>query len=214
MQVLLLSSSPRRDGNSAMLAQAAAEGLEAAGHTSKLFYADDFLRAFLRDCRSCRTPQGDCSIDDGFREVFFEHYLPADGFIAASPVYWYGVSAQLKAFFDRMFCYIAASYSGAKRVVKGMQAKRIGLLLSSEETFPTVSAAILQQIQEYSRYTHSTFVGVVHGYGNTRGDVMQDPLHPVDQARRFGKAFFQSHAADYKIDTPRPARVWEGYSGD
>ena len=101
MKALVLSSSPRRDGNSAILAGAVAAGLAEAGHSVDLVHATDCVSAFLRDCRQCRKEDGTCSIDDGFAEVFLERYLPADAFIAATPVYWYGPSAQLKAFFDR-----------------------------------------------------------------------------------------------------------------
>ncbi len=128
--------------------------------------------------------------------------------MAATPVYWYGMSAQLKTFFDRMFCYVAASHPGSAAVVQGMKGKRIGLAISSEETFPTVAAGIVHQLQEYSRYTHSDFVGAVHGIGNARGDVRKDPRDPLTAARRFGQSFFAAHATDYKIDTARSGRVW------
>jgi multimeric flavodoxin WrbA len=75
------------------LARAAAEGLAQSGHACSLIYADDILAGFLRDCRKCREPSGECSIDDGFRSAFLEDYLPAEGFIAATPIYVYGSSA-------------------------------------------------------------------------------------------------------------------------
>jgi multimeric flavodoxin WrbA len=208
MRALILSSSPRRDGNSAKLAAAVRDGFSEAGHDVELVYANDFLSSFLRDCRQCRKSDGTCAIDDGFGSVFLDSYLPADGFVAATPIYWYGVSAQLKAFFDRTFCYYAASYPQSGDVIDRMQNKRIGLVLSSEETFPMVSGGIVSQIQEFSRYTRSTFVGVVHGYGNSRGDVTRDPNDPIGCARRFGREFFTRHATDYQIDTPRSGRVW------
>ncbi len=208
MKALVLSSSPRRNGNSALLARAVSDGLIEAGHETEFVYADDVLNGFLRDCRTCRRPDGECSIADGFRSVFLDHYLPADGFIAATPIYWYGTSAQLKAFLDRTFCYYASSYPRSQEVISGMQGKRIGLVLSSEETFPMVSGAVICQIQEFSRYTRSTFVGVVHGYGNARGDVLRDPNEPVEMARRFGHEFFTRHATDYQIDTIRSPRMW------
>jgi len=208
MKVLILSSSPRRNGNSALLAEAVSQGLEEAGHEIQFVFADDFLTGFLRDCRKCRMPNGECSIEDGFRSVFLDHYLSADGFIAASPIYWYGISAQLKAFFDRTFCYYAASYPQSDKVIEGMKGKRIGLVLSSEETFPMVSGAIICQIQEFSRYTRSEFIGIVHGYGNARGDVRRDPNDPIAAARRFGNDFFTRHVSDYQIDTVRSGRVW------
>ncbi len=208
MKALVLSSSPRRNGNSALLAEAVRDGLAEAGHEAEFVFADDFLHAFLRDCRKCRRPDGECSIEDGFRSVFLNHYLLADGFIAATPIYWYGTSGQLKTFFDRTFCYYAASYPGSAEVIEGMKGKRIGLVLSSEETFPMVTGAVICQIQEFSRYTRSTFVGVVHGYGNARGDVLRDPGEPIKAARRFGQEFFTRHATDYQIDTERSGRVW------
>jgi multimeric flavodoxin WrbA len=204
----VLSSSPRRNGNSALLAEAVREGLAEAGHETEFVFADDILGGFLRDCRKCRKPDGECSIEDGFRSVFLDLYLPADGFIAATPIYWYGTSAQLKAFLDRTFCYYAASYPQSEQVISLMQGKRIGLVLSSEETFPMVSGAVICQIQEFSRYTRSTFVGIVHGYGNARGDVLRDPSDPIKAARRFGNEFFTRHATDYQIDTVRSGRMW------
>lgn len=208
MKAFVLSSSPRRNGNSATLAESVRNGLIEAGHDVSFAYADDFIASFLRDCRLCRKPDGECAIEDGFRSVFFDRYLPADGFIAATPIYWYGVAAQLKAFFDRTFCYYAASHPKSSEVVPGMLGKRIGLVLSSEETFPMVAGGVISQIQEFSRYTRSTFVGVVHGIGNARGDVHNDPADPVARAHAFGREFFTRHATDYQLDTPRPGRVW------
>jgi multimeric flavodoxin WrbA len=208
MKALVLSSSPRRNGNSAILAEAVYTGLIEAGHDATLLFADDFLKAFLRDCRKCRKPDGECAIEDGYRSVFLDQYLPADGFIAATPIYWYGMSAQLKAFYDRTFCYYAASYPRSAEVIAKMQGKRIGLALSSEETFPMVSGGIISQMQEFARYTHSTFVGIVHGYGNARGDVHKDPCEPIKAAERFGREFFTRHTSDYQIDSVRSGRVW------
>ncbi|MEM8794259.1 MAG: flavodoxin family protein [Pseudomonadota bacterium] len=208
MKALIISSSPRQDGNSALLAKEVQQALREAGHGVTFVQADQAIGAFLRDCRRCRLPNGDCAIEDGYRDLFLDSYLPADGLIVATPIYWYGMSAQLKAFFDRMFCYIAASYPGANDIVSAMKGKRIGLVLSSEETYPMVSGGIVHQIQEFSRYTHSTFVGTVHGYGNSRGDVTRDPNEPMGQARAFGETFFEAHATDYKIDTPRPGKMW------
>lgn len=208
MDAYILSSSPRRDGNSATLAQAACDGIEEAGHRPHLVYAEDILSDFLQDCRTCRRTDGTCGIRDGFGSSFLEKFLPAEGVILATPIYWYGMSGQLKAFFDRMFCYVAGSYPNSADVVTRMQGKRLGLLLSSEETYPTVAAGITQQVQEYCRYTRSNFVGVVHGIGNARGEVRVDPADPLSAAYRFGRDFFLRSAADYQIDTARPGRVW------
>ena len=54
-KVLVVSSSPPRDGNSRLLADAALAGAREAGHCAELAHLDDHLGAFLRDCRVCRT---------------------------------------------------------------------------------------------------------------------------------------------------------------
>ena len=207
-KVLVLASSPRRDGNSARLAEAAAEGARAAGHDTALEHIDDHVRHFLRDCRRCRDANGRCTIDDGMETLLREHVVEADGIVFATPVYWYGVSGQLKTFFDRLFCFIAASEPDAELFVAGLTRKRLALVVSSEETYPGAALALIHEIQEYARYTHSDLVGVVRGIGNKRGDVLQDPSDPLAAARDLGGTLFERQATDYRIDTERAGSTW------
>lgn len=206
--LLVLVGSPRRNGNSAAMAAAVRAGAEAAGAAVRLRHLDDHLSSFLRDCRACRGPDGECGIEDGYRALFLDDFLPADGVVICSPVYWYGLSAQMKAFFDRSFCYYAASYPDSARVIERMSRKRIGLVLASEETYPGATLGIIHQVQEYARYTHSDLVGVVRGIGNSRGEVARDPDAPLEAAARLGREFFGCRYTDYRLDTPRSSRVW------
>lgn len=210
--MLILVGSPRRNGNSATLAEAVAKGALAAGLSPRIAFIDDYITSFLRDCRKCRKDDGECSIEDRFRELFFEAFLPTRAVVFCTPVYWYGVSAQTKAFFDRTFCYYAASYPDSAKVVARMQGKRIGLVLASEETYPGASLGIIHQIQEYSRYTNSDFVGVVRGIGNSRGEVASDPCGPLAEAEALGRGILGRKFSDYHIDTPRAGRVWPAAS--
>tara|TARA_R110002096_G_scaffold159011_3_gene324588 strand:+ start:13759 stop:14400 length:642 start_codon:yes stop_codon:yes gene_type:complete len=209
MKVLILSSSPRRDGNSFRLAHAALEGAQSSGHDAELIYIDDYLRHFLKDCRQCRNENGECSIDDDYRELFLTKYLPADGIIFATPLYWYGMSGQLKTFFDRSFCYYAASHPKSDEYAKAMCGKKLGLVISSEESYPAATMGIVHSIQEFSRYTYSEFVGVVQGIGNKRGDVDADPSGAIEEARTLGATMFERFYTDYRIDTPRAGSVWD-----
>jgi multimeric flavodoxin WrbA len=154
-KLLILVGSPRRAGNSATLAKALQHGAEARGAQVAPRFVEDFISSFLRDGRSCRLPSGERSIADQFRTLFFEDFIPAQAVIFCSPVYWYGLSAQTKAFFDRTFCYDAASYPDSLQVIDRMSRKRLGLVLASEETYPGASLGIVHQIQEFSCYTHS-----------------------------------------------------------
>src|SRR5262245_59402242 len=206
--LLILVGSPRRTGNSAMLANAVRHGAESTGARVSLRFIDEFISSFLRDCRLCRLPDGECSIADRFRELFFEDFIPAHGVVFCSPVYWCGLSAQMKAFFDRTCCYYSASYRYSIRIIEGMSRKRIGLVLTSEETYSGATLGIVHQIQEYSCFTHSEFVGVVRGMGNSRGDLACDPSEPTLAAERLGREIFERKYSDFQIDPARSGRVW------
>jgi multimeric flavodoxin WrbA len=206
--LLILVGSPRRAGNSAMLANAVRHGAESTGARVAVRFIPDFISSFLRDCRFCRLPDGECSIADRFRELFFEDFIPAHGVVFCSPVYWYGLSAQMRAFFDRTLCYYSASYQYSSRIIDGMSRKRIGLVLASEETHPSATLGIVHQIQEYSCYTHSEFVGVVRGIGNERSEVTRDPAYPTLAAEQLGREIFEREYSDFRIDTERSGRIW------
>ena len=207
-QVLVISSSPRRDGNSQRLAEAFAEGAREAGHEVALVNLNDHISHFLRDCRTCRGQDGHCTISDGYRALLYDKFLPADGIGLATPLYWYGVSGQLKTFLDRTFCYYAASCPDSERVIRGMLNKKFALLVSSEETYIGAILGVLHEIQEYARYTHSEFLGYVQGIGNKRGDVALDPNKPLARAREMGKHFFHIKYTDYRLDIGRNSSVW------
>jgi multimeric flavodoxin WrbA len=206
--LLILVGSPRRTGNSAALARAVQRGAEAAGTQSTLRFVDDYVSTFLRDCRSCRSDDGACSIEDRFATLFLDDFLPAHGVVFCSPIYWYGLSAQTKAFFDRTFCYYAASHPDSTHVLEAMAGKRIGLVLASEESYPGACLGIMHSVQEYARYTRSELVGVVHGVGNRRGEVARDPNDPAAAAERLGREMFRRAYSDYRIDTVRDPQVW------
>lgn len=208
MKVLGLSASPRRDGNSFLLTEAAIEGAREAGHDAELAHVDDHVRHLLRDCRRCRDEAGRCTIDDGFEWLLREKVLPAEAIIFGTPLYWYGVSGQLKTFLDRIFCYIAASEPEADMFVEGLMGKRLALMLASEENYPGAPLGVIHEIQEYARYTHSDFVGVVQGIGNKRRDVLLDPSDPLESARDLGRRLADLRTTDYRLDTERPNTTW------
>ena len=211
-RVLILCGSPRRDGNSRRMADAAAEGALAAGCHVRLEHVDDHVSAFLRDCRTCRNAEGQCTIGDGFETLLREAILPADGIVFATPLYWYGVSGQLKTCLDRLFCYIAAPPPEADAIAPRLMHKRLGVLISSEETYPAAIHGIVHQFQEYARYTRGQLVDVVRGIGNRRGDVTVDPADPLAHSRRLGETLLDAHHSDYCLDSDRAGSVWNGVS--
>lgn len=207
MRVLGVSSSPRLDGNSRLLVQAALEGAGEAGHDVELIDLATTMTGMLRDCRECRGPDGRCTIDDDYDSAL-EQVLAADALVLGTPLYWYGVSGALKTFIDRFFCFIAGSYPGSQRVRDRLVEKRLGVVISAEESYRGATLGPTASLQELARYLHWDLVGIVTGIGNRRGEVRSDPAEPVVAARELGRRLFDARVTDYRIDSPRPGAVW------
>lgn len=191
-----------------MLADHLLDGARAAGHHAETIDLGTMMNGFLRDCRRCRLPDGRCSIEDEYSTLIHELVLPAGALVYATPLYWYGMSATLKNFFDRLVCYVSASYPRRDDVANGLKGKRAALLLASEERYPAAGLSLIAELQEISRYFHHRFVGVVNGVGNTRGEVRFDPADPLRAARELGAGIFDVHHSDYDLDAERPNAVW------
>lgn len=207
-RIVVLCASPRTDGNSRALADALADGAHERGHLVDVVQIGDVMTGMLRDCRRCRLADGRCAIEDDYETFVHERLIPAHAVVYATPLYWYGMAAALKNFFDRLVCYISASYPRHAEVVEGLKNKRVALLLASEERYPAACLAVVNQVQEISRYFHHQFVEVVNGIGNKRGEVAFDPDDPLGDAHRLGARIFELHHSDYNIDSVRPNAVW------
>lgn len=209
MKVLVISASPREDGNSHLLAEAACAGAESAGHEVEHVFLDQYVDRMLDNCRSCRTAAGFCSLDDRYESLLLDKMLPADGIIYAMPLYFYGMPARLKTVFDRLFCYTANSAPQQEQVVDGITDKTVGVLISCEESYVGATAGVIAQFQELTRYLDQSLAGVVVGNANSRGEIACDPADPLSRARDLGARLFDIRVTDYRLTTPRSNKVWD-----
>ncbi|PSK98203.1 flavodoxin-like protein [Murinocardiopsis flavida] len=208
MKLLIISASPRLDGNSHLLADAAEKGARDAGHEVEHVALADYVDRMLDHCRLCRRDDGTCSITDGYEELLFDKILPADGVVFAMPLWFYGMPARLKTVFDRLFCHTSAAAPARGTAIEGIMGKRVGVLISAEESNVGATLGVVAHFQEITRYLNQELVGVVVGVGNTRGEVAKDPADPVGSAAGLGRRFFTLTATDYRVDTARSQQVW------
>ena len=98
MKITAFVGSPR-DGNTKKLAEAALLAAKVVGAETQLIHIGKMNIAPCSACDACKKA-GRCIIEDDFQKAE-ESFASADGVIFASPVYFGGVSAQMKAFMDR-----------------------------------------------------------------------------------------------------------------
>lgn len=100
-KVLILSSSPRKNGNSDMLCDEFLKGALEAGHNAKKVLLHDKKIKYCKACDVCQKGKP-CVIDDDM-EKLLQKIIDADVIVLATPVYFYSMCAQLKTLIDRTY---------------------------------------------------------------------------------------------------------------
>ena len=104
MKVIALLGSPRKGGNSDILASEVLKGAKQAGAETEKIYLDDFVIRPIGEVADNSRVRKDSRADDDFLKVL-HLFLDSDIIIWSTPIYWAGVSAQMKCFIDRLSSY-------------------------------------------------------------------------------------------------------------
>lgn len=99
-KIVILSSSPRKGGNSDTLCDQFMKGaIEAGNDTEKIFLGDKAIH-FCTGCSTCSYYKRPCPQKDDAAEII-DKMVAADVIVMATPVYFYTMSAQMKTLLDR-----------------------------------------------------------------------------------------------------------------
>ncbi|MFC1896262.1 flavodoxin family protein [Thermodesulfobacteriota bacterium] len=179
-KVVVLLGSPRKKGNSAILAERIIRGAESAGAHVETFHLNSMNISPCQSCYACqkKDSQG-CAVDDDMQRIY-PRLLEADAWVIASPVYWFNMSAQTKIFMDRCFALMAYG-SDAFR-------KRIAIAMSYGDTDPFTSGCInaLRTFQDSFRYAGAKIVGMVYGSALDAGQIESD-RGALERAEKLGR---------------------------
>ena len=102
MNILVLSGSPRRSGNTEIMANAFAEAAREKGHEVHVVYASKKRPNPCLACGYCREHDGECIQQDDMQSIY-PLLDEADLVVFASPVYYFNLSAQIKIMLDRFY---------------------------------------------------------------------------------------------------------------
>jgi multimeric flavodoxin WrbA len=104
-KILIVSGSPKKNGNTAALVQWFCEGATGAGNEITVVQASR-LESMVTGCQSCRACQKNkeygCVFKDGVADVLL-CMNESDAIVMATPLYFFSMSTQVKAVMDRMF---------------------------------------------------------------------------------------------------------------
>ena len=133
-RILVLNGSVRRGGNTELLVQSFAEGAR-KNNSVEIVSVADYKENPCIGCNSCfNREENDCSQNDDMTKVY-EKLKSTDILVIASPVYFYGISAQLKAMIDRLHTPLRNSFP----------IKKLALILVGAASLPEMFDAIKVQ---------------------------------------------------------------------
>ena len=132
MKVLGIMGSPRVGGNSDILLDDALSGAESAGASVEKIILDRMRISGCRDCRKCNET-GLCVLKDDMPAIHGK-IVEADALIHSVPVYFWSMTAQMKAYLDRWCVFFDEEWKWQKVYYPKMRGKRIGLVLSGGNT--------------------------------------------------------------------------------
>ncbi|MDE5741191.1 MAG: flavodoxin family protein [Oscillospiraceae bacterium] len=123
-KIVVITGSPRKNGNSFAMTDAFIKAAEAKGHTVTRFDAAMKNVGGCHACETCFKSGKACSFDDDFNTVAAD-ILQADAVVFTMPVYWYSIPAQIKGLIDKMFSFCVAG--------KEIAGKKCALITCCEE---------------------------------------------------------------------------------
>lgn len=99
-KIMVVTSSPRKGGNSETLARKFADGAISAGNQVEVVAVRDVDLKFCVGCMYCQS-HDKCVLKDGMNDLYVK-FQNADVLVFATPIYYYAVCGQLKTFLDRL----------------------------------------------------------------------------------------------------------------
>ena len=176
--IIIFIGSMRKNGNTARLTQSFAEGAARNNNVEIVSVADYYVNPCI-GCNSCFTRKGNkCFQNDDMVQIY-EKLQNADIVVIASPVYFYGISAQLKAIVDRLHTPMRNTF----------HIKRLGLLLVGAAELPNLFDPIVMQYQMVLDFFKLESIGTVLVRGvKDIGDIENNPA--LKEAYELGDSIY------------------------
>lgn len=174
MKILIISSSPRKGGNSDVLCDQFAKGSTENGHEVEKISLQEKKISPCIACYSCMKDHI-CSINDDMSDIFSK-LAGADVIVLSSPVYFYSLTAQMKIFIDR--CLV--NY-------KILKDKIFYFIVTAADPQHEAAEATLMAFRGFLRcLPNAKEAGIIYGMGAwDKGDIYKHPAY--EQAYQAGK---------------------------
>ena len=173
--VVIISGSPRKHGNSDLLCDQFLKGAKEAGNQAEKIFLRDKTINFCLACDGCKKNGGTCVHDDDMAEIL-DKMTAADVLVLATPVYFYTMDAQMKAVIDRTYA-----------VYPGLGTKDVYFIVTAADTNKKSLERTIVGFRGFtSCYSGLTEKGIIYGTGAWKiGEIKGSTA--MDEAYAMGK---------------------------
>lgn len=177
-KIAILIGSPRKNGNTEILANSFIEGVNQQKNSIEVISVAGSKVKSCTGCNYCyRDNQHRCVQKDDMHEIY-QKLADADVIVIATPIYFYGVSSQLKCIIDRLHNPIRNSF----------KVKELVLLAVCADTTLAVFDSVKMMYHAILRYFSLRDAGIVTVSGVAdKGDMIGNPA--LLEARKLGASF-------------------------
>lgn len=176
MKITVLQGSPHKNGSSNLLSKEFIKGATEAGHSVTVL---DTAHMNMHPCLGC----GHCSMDGECVHkddniLIRDTLLESDMAVLVTPIYYFGMSAQLKTVIDRFYSYTT------KLSAKGLKTV---LITAAWDAGGDVMPYAAEHYKKLCRYLHFENVGMVLGTGCGSPEITKTSAH-MKEAYMLGKS--------------------------
>lgn len=189
--ILVVLGGGRANGNTRKLADSFAEGAKAAGHHVEII---SLLKKSVNGCLGCNACRfgKPCIQKDDFNEMV-PAIKAADLIVFASPLYFWTISAKLKAFIERFYCIALEDDNPPYGRYEKYPVKDSALLMTAADNLFWT----FEQAESYYKFAIVNYIGfndqgmvLAGGCGDTNGKAQIDQTGHLARAYEFGKALY------------------------
>lgn len=157
-KIIVISSSPRRKGNSEILCEQFVKGAQEAGCEVKKINLNDYNIHPCIACDYCRNHENTCFRKDDANAII-QQMIDADVWVLSSPVYFYSVSAQLKLLIDRF-------YAREYEIRESQKRKKVYYIVTSGAPDLSEHTATIESMRGFVKVLRTVDeAGIINGAG-------------------------------------------------
>lgn len=193
MKIMGVVGSHRKKGNTSILMQEVLRPFEAQGVETELIFLGDYNITGCRGCEGCRE-SFKCVINDDMQKLY-PALIKSDALILGSPTYFYNISADMKAFIDRCYCFEIfdendrSVWMGTNEALGGKYAVVIAVCeQGNEEDMGFTVDAMVKPLKALG-YRITSIVKALHVFAE--GDVFKNEK-AMKEAKQAGEKLFKT----------------------